>query len=182
MPLPQYRMNALNRSLHDLVSHLRDGALILDPPYQRGDVWTPVQRVNLIHSLLLGVPIAALVLNQRSGVAWYRNEGDPGNVHLACVDGRQRLTTVRMWWDDEISIPAEWLDASYLPEKYPSLVRNCDLSERGRRFCRNDFAIPSAEAQLPSLAAEAEVYGLINAAGTPQTEEDLARARALADT
>lgn len=179
-PLVHRNMSGTNRSMRDLVNQIGNGALDLNPPYQRGDVWTTEQRVNLIRSLLLGVPVAALVLNRRgSNAAWKRNEGDPGEVWYACIDGKQRLTTMQMWWSNQLSIPAEWLEQRMLGDWHClAMVQAVDLSDVGRRFMDNRCTIPVAEASLDSLAEEAEVYGLINSAGTAQTAADLARAEA----
>lgn len=177
-PLVHRNMAATARSMKDLVHHIDDGGLILDPPYQRGDVWTTEQRVNLVRSLLLGVPVAAIVLNRRgSNTAWQRNEGDPGDVWYACIDGKQRLTTMWMWWNGHLAVPAEWLEDRMVDEDHRGLlVQVHDLTDVGRRFMDNRFIIPTAEAQLSSLAEEAEVYTLINSAGTAQTAADIARA------
>lgn len=178
-PLVHRNMSATARSMRGLVNHIPSGELLLDPPYQRGDVWTTEQRVNLVRSLLLGVPVAALVLNQRgANTAWRRNEGDPGDVWYACIDGKQRITTMAMWWAGELSIPADWLEQRMLSDGHClSMVCVRDLSDVGRRFMDNRCIIPVAEARLSSLVEEAEVYGLINSAGTAQTAADLERAR-----
>jgi hypothetical protein len=177
-PLVHRNMNATARSMKDLVHHIDDGGMLLDPPYQRGDVWTVEQRVNLVRSLLLGVPVAAIVLNRRgSNIAWARNEGDPGEVWYACIDGKQRLTTMHMWWSGHLAIPAVWLEDRMVADGAGRLVQCHDLSDIGRRYMDNRFIIPVAEAMLGSLAEEAEVYGLINSAGTAQTAEDLKRAQ-----
>lgn len=171
-------MSGTNRSMRDLVNQIGSGALDLNPPYQRGDVWTTEQRVNLVRSLLLGVPVAALVLNRRgSNAAWKRSEGNPGEVWYACIDGKQRLTTMQMWWSNQLSIPADWLEPRMLGDGHClAMVQVVDLSDVGRRFMDNRCSIPVAEAALGSLAEEAEVYGLINSAGTAQTADDLERA------
>jgi hypothetical protein len=177
MPLPEYRMNTLGLGLHELSSIAWEGELLLDPPYQRGDVWTLDQRVNLIRSLLLGVPIASIVLNRRgSNSRW---EGSSADAYYATIDGRQRITTAMMWWKGEFAIPSEWLREEFFEanRSYESTVTYPELCRAGQLFMKRGFVIPVAEAALPTVAAEAEVYGLINAAGTQQTEEDLSRAR-----
>lgn len=181
MPLPEYKMNSLALSLRELTNLVREGDLDLNAPYQRGDVWTKEQRVNLLRSLLLSVPVAAIILNRRgSNAAW--TEGDDQPYYVA-IDGKQRLTTGLMWFDGDLAIPTEWLRTEFLPAGFrESMVTFTDLVRPGQLYMARNFVIPIAEAQLPTVAAEAEVYGLINAAGTPQTEEDLARARALAGT
>lgn len=176
-PLVHRNMSATARSMKDLVGHIPSGGLLLDPPYQRGDVWTTEQRVNLVRSLLLGVPVAALVLNRRGdNAAWRRNEGDPGDVWYSCIDGKQRLTTMQMWWAGEFLIPAHWIEDRMINGSGFDRISCHDLSDVGRRFMDNRFIIPVAEAKLGSLAEEAEVYGLINSAGTVQTAADLRRA------
>lgn len=178
-PLVHRNMSGTNRGMRDLTRQIDDGGLDLNPPYQRGYVWTLEQRVNLVRSLLLGVPVAALVLNRRgSNAAWRRNEGDPGEVWYACIDGKQRLTTMHMWWRGEFAIPADWLERRMHGAGHDlAMVTVRDLSDVGRRFMDNRCMIPVAEASLGSLAEEAEVYGLINSAGSAQTQEDLDRAR-----
>lgn len=58
MALQHRSIQATARSMRDLVRHVEDGGLELNPPYQRGDVWTTEQRMNLVKSLLLGIPVA----------------------------------------------------------------------------------------------------------------------------
>jgi hypothetical protein len=179
MSLPEYKMCTLALSLRELTNLVLEGDLNLNAPYQRGNVWTQEQRVNLLRSLLLGVPVAAIVLNRRgSNTAWTESGDQP---YYVAIDGKQRLTTGLMWFGGDLAIPTDWLRAEFLPADFcESTVTFKNLVRAGQLWMARNFVIPIAEAQLPSVAAEAEVYGLINAAGTPQTEEDLARARALA--
>jgi hypothetical protein len=145
-------------------------------------VWTHLQRVNLIKSLLLSIPIAALILNRRgSNNAWKKNEGDPGDVYYAMIDGKQRTLTALMWFTDRLAVPTEWFRSEWVPLDYSgSTITHQSLTVPAHRFMGLNFTIPVAEGQLPTLAAEAEVYSLVNAAGTAQTEKDLARAQKIA--
>jgi hypothetical protein len=59
------------------------GRLELNPSYQRGDVWTDKESSELIDSVLRGIPLPSIILNQR------RNERS-----LEIVDGKQRLTSI----------------------------------------------------------------------------------------
>jgi hypothetical protein len=183
MPLPDYRTNNMALSLREVSRLAAEGALDLNPPYQRGDVWTLSQRVNLIKSLLLGIPIAALIINRRgSNAAWKKNEGDPEDVYYAMIDGKQRTLTGIMWFTNHLAVPTEWFQEGWVPLDYSeSTITHDSLLAPARRFMGLSFTIPVAEGQLPTLAAEAEVYGLVNAAGTAQTATDLARAQAVAE-
>lgn len=64
------------------------GQIVLDPEFQREDVWTPKQKSELIESVLMGIPLPI----------FYLNESKEGK--LVVVDGRQRLTTFFNYLDD----------------------------------------------------------------------------------
>src|ERR1044071_6477591 len=132
-PLPDYRMHVQALSFREMVNNARSGALVLDPPYQRGDVWTEEQRVNLIRSLLMGVPIPALIVNRRGGnSAWSEKYGDVGEAWYACIDGKQRITTGVLWFTGYLFIPSSWLRPEFLPEEgVGSLASYRDLSLPG---------------------------------------------------
>ncbi|MFI6030815.1 DUF262 domain-containing protein [Amycolatopsis magusensis] len=178
MVLVHRSISSHGRQLRELTNMVTEGELLLSPPYQRGDVWTPQQRIALMKSLLLGVPVAAIVVNRRGDNAeWRANEGDPGGVWYACIDGKQRLTTLCQWHAGELAIPADWIDPELLTTAPGDTITATDLSTTGRRILGQRFIIPMAEATLPSLASEAETYRLINSAGTSHNHADLARAQ-----
>lgn len=189
-PLVNRNMQPTARNFRDLIGFWRDGQINMTPPYQRGDVWTVQQRQALIKSLLLGIPVAALVLNLRDNQAWRDNEGDPTHSY-AVIDGKQRLTTVRMLFDGDLAVPADWFEPDWIkpsPDgpswtprvRHQGMVTWRDFELHAKRYMGQGFIIPVAEARLGSLAEEAEVYGLINQAGTAHTAAELNRARDVA--
>jgi len=56
--------------------------LVLDPDFQREEVWNPKQRSELIESILMGIPLPLIYVKE-----------DNNGVYII-VDGRQRLTTL----------------------------------------------------------------------------------------
>lgn len=177
-PLKHRSITSSARSLADMVHSVESGDLALDTPYQRGDVWTVDQQRNLIKSLLLGIPIAALVINRRGdNRAWEQRSGAVGmnEPYYACIDGKQRLTAVRLWLGNQLRVPGGWFEGMPPGE----LVTYGQLAIAPQRFFRNQAILPVAEATLGSVAEEAEVYDLINTAGTAHSTEDLARASAV---
>lgn len=145
----------------DFFPHLRDRAtLLLDPPYQRGDVWGPVRRVNLIRSILIGVPIPCVVLNDRLYADWA-----DGDVRIAVVDGRQRITTILRFFDSELAVPGDWFGVDA-----PTVVFRDLTPAQQRKF--GNKGMPAAEGRMPNLAAEQEVFELINFGGVPQGASD----------
>jgi hypothetical protein len=181
-PLVNRNMQPTARNLRDLINFWRDGQINMTPPYQRGDVWTIEQRVALIKSLMLGIPVASLVLNMRDNHDWKANEGDPGAAAYAVIDGKQRLTTVRMFFDGDLAVPVDWFDPRWIRRTVRGVsdVYWGDFEKPAQRYMGQSFIVPVAEARLGSLAEEAEVYSLINSAGTAHTGAELAAARRIA--
>lgn len=64
----------------------REGSLQLKPPFQRKPVWTANQKCYLIESILMGLPIPEIYVQQVTS-----SEGD---TVYAVVDGQQRVRTV----------------------------------------------------------------------------------------
>ncbi|KAI4695092.1 uncharacterized protein J4E84_001717 [Alternaria hordeiaustralica] len=87
LPQPNVHM----RSLGSLIKELESGAIDVDPEYQREVVWTADRMTGLINSLMENYYIPPIILNKkRINVT----DGIPRDV-LVCVDGKQRLSSVR---------------------------------------------------------------------------------------
>lgn len=184
-PLPHVSMNVTNRLAEGLANQIQRGVLILAPPYQRGSVWSTDQRIALMRSWLMGVPVPAILLNNRMGAGWAKNNpNDHYKVAYATVDGRQRLETAVAWFNGELAIPASWVPADMVTATEDTddgpYVNNDGLTERGQRFVESRMSLPCAEAQVSTIREEAEVYLLVNGGGTPQTDTDMANAARVA--
>jgi hypothetical protein len=143
----------------DVVAYWRnEGHLELSPPYQRGDVWGLIRRRNLIRSILLGIPIPSIIVNDRFAANW--------GEEIAVIDGKQRITTILMFLDGEIAVPGQWFGMS------DASIRYCDLTLPMQRRLRGT-PIPFCEGKLGSIDAEAEVFELVNFGGVPQGQTDL---------
>lgn len=161
------------------------GDMLVDAPYQRGSVWTPTQRILLIKSLMLRLPIGVVTLNDRTRPPWL--DAHPGYLSsddtqplTSVIDGKQRIETIDKWFKGELAVPASWFDRDDVVSTTdtadgPYLTFD-QLTEVGRRRCDMRWSLPANEAQLATVEDEANLYLLINGQGTPQTEEDLARA------
>lgn len=170
-PLASYGISPSARRARGLYESWQDGDVDLNPPYQRGSEWTEDQRVALIRSFLTGIPIPAIILNDRKPV-------------YAVVDGKQRIETIIRWFDGDLDVPASWFEPSWVEtvtdtEDGP-YVNYRQLTAAGRANFSGLALLPVAEAVVPTIRQEAEVYLLVNGAGTPQTDEDLANAAQVA--
>lgn len=181
-PVEHLSLNPSNRLGEDLYYQHERGAILLDPPYQRGSVWTTTQRLDLMFSWLSGYPIGAVILNDRQHAAW--DSTNPGmTVAYAVIDGRQRLETLIAWFDGRLAIPATWLRPEWIdPQAVPAddgdgpYITETDLTVAGQRLVSSRMAVPVVTAQVSTVEAEAEIFRLVNSGGTPQTEQDMSRA------
>jgi hypothetical protein len=181
-PVHEMRMNISARMWGDLIHQVQQGDTTYHLPYQRGEVWTQAQRMMLIYSILSGTPIPALIVNERPHKMWFGAQGERLPVY-AVIDGKQRMMTVKMFMEDVLAVPASWWPADQLERTEDTsdgpYVRYSGLARRAQRFFENNPA-PVAEARLTSVAEEAAVYLRVNGSGTPQSDEDIARAAAVA--
>lgn len=186
-PLPEYRLSATNRTASEIAGPMLEH-IDLNPPYQRGPVWTEDQQVALVKSWVMGVPVPAVVFNNRDSHEWRVNEGDA--VHRgtaptwAVVDGKQRILTAVAWFSGALAVPASWFPADRVARAKETAdgpyVTYPMLTKPGRRFISNRALLPIVEAKLPSLRDEADLYLLLNGGGTAQTERDMDRAARVA--
>lgn len=181
-PLEQTTMNVVGRPAQEYQLLRDNGMLELDAPYQRGSVWTTDQQRNLVRSWLQGIPIPAVIVNDRLAANETLASGDP-DWRTAVIDGKQRVETAIAWFDSDLPVPASWFPPDRVETTEETddgpYVRFSGLTVVGQRFSTGRFMLPTAQARLGSIAEEAQVFGLVNTGGTPQTEETLANARAV---
>ena len=195
-PLPELRLQATNRSVeHFMVRDSRGDLFDLDAPYQRGSVWDERRRVDLVRSLLMSLPIGSIIV---SVLPWQKTAAD---ASWRVVDGKQRIETLRLFTSGGVAVPGSWFHGAHLNDEARRVadVTWDDLSDAGRRKFLNlpvsclefngetewnrgddgtwDHRQRSAD---ELLAAEAELFGLINGAGVDQSAEDMERVARIA--
>jgi hypothetical protein len=174
-PLSRVPMNTYNRRADDLAQAVTNGQIDLNPPYQRGPVWTADQRIAFVRSLLSGIPIPTLVLNAR---------GVDSPIWLACIDGKQRLLATAAWFAGDVPVPASWFPTGMVAAPVETddglYVTFLGLTERGQALASR-AVLPIGEAMLSTVEEEAAVYLLVNGGGTPQTDADMVNARRIAE-
>lgn len=182
-PIHRQSFSPTHRMAVDLYHQVENRRIVLDPPYQRGSVWTNDQRLDLMYSFLSGYPVGTLIFNDRMRGAWWKN--GPHTVAYAVIDGKQRLETVCDWFRGDLAIPVSWVPAEFIE---PSAAGTFDdfgdgpyltqshLNDNGERYFETAMSIPVVTAQVDTVHAEAEIYRLVNTGGTHHTAEELARA------
>lgn len=183
-PLVHRSLAASNRQAREIARMARDGDLDLTPPYQRGSVWNPAQRIGLIRSWCLGIPVPAIMLNDRGTDSWRRHTGssplDTGEATYVAVDGKQRVECAVAWFFGDLAVPASWFPADAVEATVDTedgpYVTYAGLTLVAQRHFANRAMLPAIEANVDTLAAEADLYLLVNGAGTAQTDADLLNA------
>lgn len=163
MSLERMKLTTRSRPIDVFLHWRREGYLNLNPPYQRGDVWGGERQRNLIRSLLLGIPIASVIVNDRFDAKW--------GEEIVVIDGKQRITTILKFLDDSLQIPRDWVSEEDIEMSPCGLVSFKDCTLRFQRHFRN-ATMATCEGQLPSEDAEREVFELVNFGGVPQGETD----------
>lgn len=133
----------------------------IDPPYQRGHVWTDEQRSAFLGYWLMGGTIPTLWVWEPPAA-----KEDAGEARPELIDGKQRLTALLKWWHDEI--PAD-VDGRMI------FARDTNKVFRVHHMIHVTFV------RLASRADVLRFYLRLNGGGTPHTPEELARVRALLD-
>ncbi len=159
--LDRFQLSATNRPV-DCVMYWRNDpeGLLLNPPYQRGDVWGTKRRQNLIKSILLGIPIPSLIINSRMDGGW------KDDYRIAVIDGKQRITTILMFMDSQLSVPGDWfgMDADLVTYQHLGVVN---------QRCFRSKPIPFSEGALKTIEQEQLVFDLVNFGGLAQGESDV---------
>jgi hypothetical protein len=90
---PTFNASLESQSVDLVLQNLQDGNIELSPTYQRGDVWTSQMRSEFIDSILNGIVPTNIIVNK---------EFCSNSVKLTCIDGKQRLTSIRMFRENKI--------------------------------------------------------------------------------
>ena len=190
-PIRRMTMQTTNRPAGWLIGLAdRDPhGLDMDQPYQRGLVWGETRRRLLIQSLLEGVPVPSLIINDRftaaerapGGVLGQREFDDREggrNWAYAIVDGKQRASTILAFMRGQLTVPASWFSpADVDPEAIEQTddgpyVRWAGLSQRMKRFFDNS-PIGVCEGRFATMAEEREIFNRVNFGGVAQGDSDL---------
>ncbi|MFD7855208.1 DUF262 domain-containing protein [Streptomyces microflavus] len=190
-PLVRLSLSSSDRQVRELARNFRETlGLDLQPPYQRGRVWSDDQKVALIRSWLTGTPIGVVIFNDRATTEWQEANGydptDRGEPIYACIDGQQRISAAIDWFEDQVAVPASWFDADDViateDTKDGPYVRWSGLTLPRQRHFANRALLTVATAHVATIQEEAAIYLLVNGGGTPQADADMNNAARIAGT
>ena len=132
--------------------------LILNPDFQRKDVWKGKQRSELIESILMGIPIPIMYLFETA------------NGRKQVVDGRQRITTIIDYLNNEFPLR----DLKILHDLNGSRFRDLDKKLQG---IFEDYQLHVYVIQPPTPErVKYDIFDRVNRGGTRLNNQEMRNA------
>ncbi len=148
----QYSLLHLKRLYEDR------GELVIDPEFQRNDVWSTRQRSELIESVLMGIPLPVI----------YLFESKDGKKQV--VDGRQRITAIVDFLNDRIKLT----DLKILRNLNGKTFSQLELKLQG---IVEDFQILTYVIQPPTPErVKYDIFDRVNRGGTTLNSQEMRNA------
>jgi hypothetical protein len=130
------------KTVRALLELRKNNMLIVNPEYQRGEVWTQPQQKRLIDSVLRGYPIPLIYLHYiKREVAGFQQHG------FEVIDGQQRINALYLYTEGQFKLfdpVADEADA-----RFPSFIKDCPCEWGGKKF---DVLSPELQKQLLETA------------------------------
>ena len=155
------RVSTRNFSLRNMIDMTTEGGLDLAPDFQRLQVWGPVQKVQLIESVLLQIPLPA----------FYFAEDATGVMQV--VDGVQRLSTIN---DFVTGDPRRGGGFPLVGLEYLSDVKGkrfSDLPAVWKRRIHNTQIVAHVIEPSTPAAVMYDIFRRINTGGTPLRAQEI---------
>lgn len=132
--------------------------LIIDPTFQRKDVWNSKQRSELIESILMGIPIPVM----------YFFETTDGRKQV--VDGRQRITTIINYLNDRFSLKELKILSGLNGSKFSDLDTKLQGIIEDHQFSVNIIQPPTPE------RVKYDIFDRVNRGGTRLNNQEMRNA------
>ncbi len=157
----QIRVSTRNFSLRNMIDMIAEGGLDLAPDFQRLHVWKPVQKVQLIESVLLQIPLPA----------FYFAEDATGVMQV--VDGVQRLSTINdfVTGDHKRGGGFPLIGLEYLSDVKGK--RFNDLPAVWKRRIHNTQIVAHVIEPSTPAAVMYDIFRRINTGGTPLRAQEI---------
>lgn len=155
-------------SIGELSNMYRDGEIEINPAFQRFYRWSATQKVRLIESILLGIPLPSIFVAQREDGVW------------DLVDGLQRISTIMSFMGQLKNERGDFVDPLVLDktEYLPSLK---DISWEGdnaldetlkRMFKREKIEIKIIKKESDSNT-KFELFQRLNTGGSNLSDQEV---------
>lgn len=155
----EMRYQKVDYPILDVEGLIESHKIDLNPDYQRDHVWTREQSIAYVGHVLEGGNPGLILINSY-------NNGRIGPYEV--VDGKQRLTAIRMWVRNEI--PAK------LPFANVEVYRE-ELDKKSVMACSLTITLEIGRMYYKTRKEVMEIYLRLNAGGSIHKPEELDRVR-----
>ena len=131
---------------------------IIVPFYQRAEVWNNSMKSSLIESLLIGLPVPGIFLSKNLKTG-----------HLYIIDGRQRLCSIRDFYEEKFSLSGKSIQERFRGKKYSTLL------DDDRRKLDNSILHATIVKQLSPEGNSGiiQIFKRLNEKPTPLTAQEI---------
>lgn len=139
----------------------------MNPPYQRRSVWSVEKKAFFIDSILKNLPIPPVFLRQKV-------DDETGKTSYEVIDGKQRLTSLVEFIEDEFSTADEGEDPFHdaaLAGKYFSELSSVELDKYKKKFWRYQIPVEYIDTEDPVVIDK--IFDRLNRNGEPLTGQEL---------
>lgn len=157
-------------SILEIYQKVQAKKLILDPTYQRNEVWQGDKRIPFVESLYMGIIIPPIYVVEIPGESLL--EGASYEV----VDGKQRLSTIMKFLEDELLLTPKYL------EYYQDCFANKKFSEIQKDFEEETNAMLSSVLDIYVITANSpeftkyDIFSRLNKGSEPLKVNEIRRA------
>lgn len=109
LKLNDIRIDKDRMSLFEIKRRYEKDDIVLDPDFQRNQVWGRRQESELIESILMGIPLPIIYLFQTR------------DARIQVVDGRQRITAILKFMDNEFGLAELKIMKDIIGKKFSDL-------------------------------------------------------------
>lgn len=153
--------------LRAIQNRVASGDLLTTPAYQRGRVWTDEQASRFVGFLAEGGEAPPIFIQR------WRIRHDRPTPPDELVDGLQRVTALLRFARNEIPMETPLGERAYL--------RDFSADDQRIWWGQSGFKLTGQYIECRTRAEVLELYVRLNRGGTPHTDDEIERVRALLD-
>lgn len=148
----------------DSLDGILQKSIKLNPDYQRSFVWSEVQKSRLIESFIMNIPVPPVFLYEIEFASY------------EVMDGRQRLTTIRDFYNNKFSLVGLEVWAELNGMKYSELPSNIKLGIDRRYISTIVILKETAKTHVEERELKQYVFERLNTGGTKLTDQEIRNA------